>query len=240
MEDAMSRSETVRDDVLEVRFSITCEGERVPGLLFRPIGEAEPTPLVLIQHPGMGSKDDYFVAEVGRLWAQRAWTCAGLDAPLHGDRDEHNPMALFGNRERMPQVVDQFAREVSAAVTAIAETYAIDMARLAYVGYSLGSMLGIPAVAHDGRFRVAAFCLVGEGGGMVGPAAGEGSVVPKLGNVAVRIVAKEQDELVPREATEALFEALPGTKDIRWIPGGHFEIGPDVTDAASDWLRRNL
>jgi predicted esterase len=64
--------------------------------------------------------------------------------------------------------------------------------------------------------------------------------VPKLSSVAVRIVGKAQDELIPRERTEALYNALEGEKDIRWLPGGHFEIGPDVIRAAEEWLRAKL
>ena len=74
----------------------------------------------------------------------------------------------------------------------------------------------------------------------MGPAEGDDSVVGGLERVAVRIVGKLQDELIPRSATEALYAALPGTKDIVWLPGGHFEIGPDVVKAAGDWLRDRL
>jgi predicted esterase len=65
-------------------------------------------------------------------------------------------------------------------------------------------------------------------------------VVPQLAAVAVRIVAKTADELIPRERTEALYDALPGEKDIVWLPGGHFEIGNDVIDAAGSWLAAHL
>ena len=81
--------------------------------------------------------------------------------------------------------------------------------------------------------------LVGEGG-MVGPATGPESYVPKLANVAIRIVGKRHDELVPRASTDALYDALPGEKEITWLKGGHFEIGPDVVDAAGDWLKAKL
>jgi fermentation-respiration switch protein FrsA (DUF1100 family) len=103
----------------------------------------------------------------------------------------------------------------------------------------MGSMLGLPAVAIDGRFKAAVFCLVGEGG-LAGAASGSTSYVAKLGRVAVRVVGKTHDELIPRESTEALYEALPGDKDIVWLPGGHFEIGPDVIKAAGEWLKEHL
>ena len=215
------------------------EGETVPGLFYLPRETDAPLPLVLIQHPATSSKDDYFVRDVAMTWAKRGWICGGIDAPLHGDRAVHDPMLVFRDREVMQQVSVQFAGEVTAVIDALASYLAVDQERMAYVGYSMGSTLGIRAVAQDGRFKVAAFCLVGEGG-IIGDAAGEDSWVQRLGNVAVRIVGKTQDELIPRAATEALYQALPGVKDLIWLPGGHFQIGPDVVDAAGAWLREQL
>lgn len=239
MELQLSTHESLMDDIKEVQFSFELAGERVPGLMYLPVQTEEPIPLVFIQHPGTSSKDDYFVADPAKMWARRGWACAGLDAPLHGDRREHDPMALFRDRSRFPEITAQFAAELSAGINLLADAYPIDESRLGFVGYSLGSMLGLPAVSRDGRFKAAAFCLVGEGG-MVGAAEGPGSDVPALKGVAVRIVAKTSDELIPREATEALYNALPGKKDIVWLPGGHFEIGPDVIKASGDWLKARL
>lgn len=233
----------VREELIgelrEVRYSLDVQGETVPGLLVLPSNEEGPLPLVFLQHPATSSKDDYFVRDVALRWAQRGWACTGIDAPLHGERTTYDPMRLFRDRSRYPEVVAQFATELSATIDALAEQFPVDLSRLAYIGYSMGSMLGIPAVARDGRFRAAAFCLVGEGG-MVGPSSGADSVLPGLKNVAVRIVGKVSDELIPRDATLALYNALPGKKDIVWLPGGHFEIGPDVISAAEDWIRKNL
>ena len=232
-------TEDLIGDVREVRFSVEIAGERVPGIVCLPAEWAERMPLVLMQHPGMGSKDDYFVRDIAMAWARRGWACGGIDAPLHGERADHNPMALFREPERYPALRAQFANEVSATIDALSAALPIDVGRIGFVGYSLGSMLGIPAVARDGRFKVAAFCLVGEGG-IVGSASGPDSDVAKLGNVAVRVVAKTDDELIPRAATEALFAALPGEKDIVWLAGGHFQIGPDVVRAAGEWLAPRL
>ena len=235
--DGFAANEQLIGDLREIRFSLEVAGESVPGLLVMATNPAEPVPLLLMQHPATSSKDDYFVRDMALRWAQRGWACAGIDAPLHGERQHYDPMALFREPERYPEIVAQFAGEVTATIDALAERYPIDRARLGYVGYSMGSMLGIPAVARDGRFKVAAFCLVGEGG-MVGPATGPD--VQALGNVAVRVVAKLQDQLIPRTATEALYDGLPGRKDIVWLPGGHFEIGPDVVRAAEEWVKEWL
>lgn len=233
------RRDQLLDDVKEVRFRVDGPHEEVPGVVYLPRDAEAPLPFVLIQHPGMGSKDDYFVGEVARQWARRGWVCGGIDAPLHGEREDHDPMALFRDRDRYPEIAAQFAEEVTAVIDALAEELPLDRGRLGYIGYSLGSMLGVPAVARDGRFRVASFCLVGEGG-LVGPATGETSVVAGLDGVAVRIVGKTGDEVVPRSATEALYAAIPGPKDIVWLPGGHFEIGPDVIKAAVDWVKERI
>ncbi len=234
-----SKREQLFDEIREVRFWVNGPHEQIPGLVYLPTSIDAPIPLVLIQHPGTGSKEDYFVAEVARQWARRGWICGGIDAPLHGDREHFDPMSLFRDRERFPEIATQFAEELTLSIDALAEELPVDSTRLGYVGYSMGSMLGVPAVARDGRFRVAAFCLVGEGG-LVGPATGENSVIPGLRDVAVRIVAKISDELVPRASTEALYAAIPGEKDISWHPGGHFEIGPDVIKSAVDWIKQHI
>jgi len=239
MANALQTHELPMGNLREVQFWFREGPEHVPGLLYLPAEHAEPMPLVLIQHPGMGSKEDYFVADVAKAWARRGWICAGLDAPLHGERASADPMSLFRNPERYPEIRAQFAAEVRTMLELLPERFPIDTGRVGFVGYSMGSMLGIPAVARSGKFKAAAFCLVGEGG-LVGAAEGPDSDIPLLKDVAVRVVGKLQDQLIPRERTEALYNALPGEKDIRWFPGGHFEIGPDVIRAAEEWLLAKL
>jgi dienelactone hydrolase len=239
MADPFHCQESLTGELREIRFTLDVGSEGVPGLLIMPREGDDILPLVLIQHPATSSKDDYFVRDVALAWAKMGWACAGLDAPYHGDRASHDPMSLLRDRDRFAEVSRQFAGEVSAVIDALAARYPIDLSRLGYVGYSMGSMLGIPAVAADGRFKVAAFCLVGEGG-LLGAAGADGSPVRELGNVAVRIVAKEQDEFFSREASQALHDALSGERDIAWLPGGHFEIGPDVIQKAFEWVKPRL
>lgn len=225
-------------DLRAARFSFEHEGERVPGTLFMPVEAEGLLPLVFIQHPLTSSKDDYFVREPSIMWARRGWVCVGIDAPYHGDRDEFDPMMLIRDPGEVQAVMEQFGEELERAIELIAGRYPVDLGRMGYVGYSFGSTIGVPAVARDGRFRAAAFCLVGEGG--LAGGAGPGAMAPALGSTAVRIVGKLQDEFISRESTEALYQAIPGEKDIVWLPGGHYEIGPDVTQAAGDWLKAKL
>jgi dienelactone hydrolase len=188
-----SSTQRVVATLTEVRFTLEVADETVPGVAFYPADAEGPLPLVVIQHPGTSSKDDYFVTDVARMWAPRGWICAGIDAPFHGERRDHDPMALFRDRDRYPEIVAQFANELSATLDALIEHLPVDTSRIGFVGYSMGSMLGVPAVAMDGRYRAAAFCLVGEGG-LTGPAAGPESFVPRLASVAVKIEGKNSDE----------------------------------------------
>ena len=213
--------------------------EGAPARLWLPCGE-EARPLVLIQHPGMSGKDDAIVAGPARDWATaHGWACLALDAPGHGERASADPLAALRDPERAAALADQFAAEARAVVDAVAERYAVDAARLGYYGYSLGAMLGVAVVAGDARYRAAVFAAAGEGP-LSGPAAGPGSRLPALASVAVRLIAKEGDELIPRAATDALFAGLPGERDLLTLPGGHFAIGDDVTRAAEEWLAARL
>ncbi len=240
MPEGFEASEEDRGGLAEVRFTLAVSGETVPGRLWLPGGAAAPLPLVLIQHPGMSSKDDAIVAEPARAWASaHGWACFGLDAPGHGERASADPLSALRDPEAAGALATQFAAEVSAAIDEIAARYPLATTGLGYYGYSLGAMLGVPAVARDGRFRAAVFAAVGTGT-LSGPAEGAGSHLPALGDVAVRIIAKAKDELISSDATEALFAGLPGEKDLVTLPGGHFAIGPDVAGAAEEWLTAHL
>ena len=96
---------------------------------------------------------------------------------------------------------------------------------LGYYGYSLGAMLGVPAVAGDGRFRAAVFAAAGNGGAERGGGGRRAATSAGLGDVAVRVIAKERDEVVSPDATMELYAGLPGEKDLVTLPGGHFAIG---------------
>lgn len=229
-------TEQAYGELRDVRFR---HGE-TPGRLWLPDGVDEPLPLVLIQHPGMSSKDDAIVAGPARAWATtHGWACLGLDAPGHGERAVGDPFAALRDPEQAAAMAAQFAAEVREVIDALAERYPVDTGRLGYYGYSLGAMLGVPAVAGDGRFRAAVFAAAGTGP-LSGPAEGEGSHLAALAGVAVRVIAKERDEVVAADATMELYAGLPGQKDLVTLPGGHFAIGDDVVGSAEEWLAAKL
>lgn len=214
--------------------------DETPGLLWLPDSEDGLLPLVLIQHPGMSRKEDAIVSGPAQEWAaNHGWACLCLDAPGHGERAVADPFAAMRDPEQATAMASQFAKEVGAAVDALAEQYPIDRDRLGYYGYSLGGMLGVPAVSGDQRFRAAVFAAAGTGL-LSGPAKGQGSHLAGLRDVAVRVIAKEKDEVISISSTMELYEALGPEKDLITLPGGHFAIGNEVAEAAVVWLAAKL
>lgn len=174
-------SESERGGLTDVRFTLAVAGETVPGRLWLPPTPEGLIPLVLIQHPGMSSKDDAIVAEPARAWASG-----------HGERASADPLRRSATRKR--------------------QAHSPHSSR--------------PRSAPDStRSRRATHWM------RRGSADGIGSHLPALADVAVRIIAKAEDELIPSDATAALYAGLPG---------GHFVIGPDVSAAAEEWLLAHL
>ena len=107
----MGISSQPEGQLIRVELRLTVGEQTVPALFFVPREEGDPMPLVLIQHPATGSKDDYFVADIARMWASRGWICGGFDAPFHGDRVPNDPMSIFRDRDSYPQLIDQIRRK---------------------------------------------------------------------------------------------------------------------------------
>lgn len=232
---AVSAFSQLEGDLLQWRFSFRVRDEDVPALFYSPRTLDEPVPLVIIQHPAAGSKDDYEVAEAARLWAARGWICGGFDLPLHGDRVPCDPLAVLREPARLAAVRDRYRDEFSTVVDDLTRWLPVDTARLGFVGYALGAELGREALAADGRFRAAVLCLAGDDASPAGA-----NPAPRLHDIAVRVIGKTEDTLVPRAATQRLYDGLAGTRDLIWLPGGHFDLGPGLAEAALDWLKSRL
>ena len=226
----------------------------VDGVLLRPLPFPEPERLMrlyessretgLLDGPSPLNYLDWTAearsfAQLAALYARPA-TLRGDGVPEAVDIAEVAPafFELLGLPFAAGRGFDA-ATEVGAVVDEIVARYPVDPTRVGYYGYSLGAMLGVSAVANDDRFRAAVFAAVGTGP-LSGPAEGAGSHLPALAGVAVRVVAKAEDELIPSDATDALYAGLPGEKDLVTLPGGHFAVGPDVAAAAAEWLAAKL
>lgn len=97
-------------------------------------------------------------------------------------------------------------------------------------GVSLGSAIGIPLVAAEPRITAAVFGLVAY--------AGLAAAAPRV-NVPVQLLVQSDDELVPRAAALALYDALGSTeKTVHLNPGRHVDVPRfEVEDSALFFAR---
>ena len=237
-------SQTSADGVSEQLFTL---GD-IPGVLWTPVDDAGPRPLILLAHgggqhkqaPGMTGRARRFVTSSG-------FAVAAIDAPGHGDRpksaqDERNFAAM---RQRMAagEPVGQLIAQDNAerALRAVPEWRAtldaLQDAGLAsgpagFFGISLGSAIGIPLVAAEPRIGAAVFGLVGH---------------ENLAEAAARITVPVEfllqwdDELIPRDSGLALFDAFASAeKTLHANPGPHAAVPRFEVDSADRFFRRHL
>jgi dienelactone hydrolase len=219
---------------------------RVPATVYLPKGVEGPRPAVLLQHGASTTKDDLYIQQPSRRWAERGYVTMAIDAPEHGERrpDDGAPFgreawrngAIFRMRDmRIQGVID--LRRVVDYLTGRPE---VDATRIGYMGVSMGTFIGVPFVALEPRVRAAVF-LIGGGGlrrvwtngsnateaeiDLVQQAVGPAHFAARIAPRPVLMMNGRQDETVPPVLAERLYDALRDPKEIRWFDIGHTVTG---------------
>ncbi len=232
------------------RFEFTSRGDRVPGRLLLPEAAAGPVPLVLAQH-GLGrSKDDPAMDTACVPWVRAGAAVATVDFPLHGERasaklGQRLVGAVSGTRELDPLSADlwvQFVRQAVAdlrrALDVLALRPELDAGRIAYAGFSLGTVIGVPFCAEEPRVRAAALAI---GGGGAGPAAVDPALhVSRLAPRPLLFVNALRDETVSRERAEALHAAAGASAEVLWFDAPHAALPGAALKAMWRFLARSL
>jgi dienelactone hydrolase len=208
----------VREERIEI--------DRIPGKLYMS-GDAPG--LLLLGHGGGHSKDAERFVNLSRHYAELtglAVVC--IDAVDHGERKQSAagfgiPRAWHSNA--IDQMVDDWQRTV-AGLCAIGPA-------LAYVGFSMGAIFGVPTVAAMPSITAAVFVVGGipAGGGVEDPPlrAALLDAASHLGAADVLMLNKSGDEICPVEGTQALFDAIPGNnKRLMFWGGNHDDWPPDL------------
>lgn len=183
------------------------ETNGIPARLYIPSGAEG---LLLLGHGGGKSKDSDRFAKLSRLYAEGtglAVIC--IDAVDHGERKH------VAGQDRLPaewhsnavgQMVDDWAATASA-LSRIGPA-------LAYVGFSMGSIFGVPVVESQTSIKVAVFVAGGvpSGGWIQDPLLRPLllSAASKLSRPHVLMVNMTQDELFSIEGVQDLFNVVPG------------------------------
>jgi pimeloyl-ACP methyl ester carboxylesterase len=235
-------SESTVDGVTERHFTI---GD-IPGVLCTPAGDSGPRPLVLLGHGGGQHKTaPGVVAYAHRYVTAAGFAAVAIDAPAHGDRPRSEPHERFVAvlRERMAagepvgEHVERYNAELAAR--AVPEWQAVLCAfeemghgPVGYRGVSLGTSIGIPLVAAEPRISAA---VLGLQGNRTLIEAAAGITVP------VEFLLQWDDELVPRDAGLAVFDALASReKTLHANTGRHAEVPRFELDCSVRFFLRHL
>jgi len=217
------------------RIEYSSRGDRVPGRLLLPERGDGPFPLLLFQHGARGSLRAEYMQSAAP-WVKAGLAVLSIDFPLHGERhsaklSERLLAPLHGAENAGASAFDgpartlwtAFARQSICdlrrgldAVTTLAE---IDGERTAYAAFSLGSLVGALFCALDPRPRAAALALAGGG---FGPEAID--PIHYIGRLAPRpllMLCAQQDELIPKQASERLYAAAGEPKRLEWFDSAH-------------------
>jgi dienelactone hydrolase len=106
----------------------------------------------------------------------------------------------------------------------------------AYLGFSMGAVLGIPTVAEEPRFRCAVFAI----GGIQAERPNLLSRAAAQIDRPVLLVNQSEDEMFSREAVFRLFDPIAGPKSVTFYPGAHGEVPREAMEQMRAFLHAQL
>jgi dienelactone hydrolase len=237
-------------DLSAFRFEYSSRGDRVSGRLLEPGDREGPFPLVILQHGIGGSKSSEYLDAAAGPWVRRGCAVASVDFPLHGDRASDKLTERLLETLRNPtranpeatvlacEFFHQAVVDLQRAVSLLQELPDIDAKRVAYAGFSLGSIVGATFCSIDPRPCAAAVAL---GGGGVGPADIDPACpVGRFAPRPVLFVNTEQDEVISRASAEALHAGAGEPKAVLWFEGSHTRLPGAALKAMWQFLSRHL
>ena len=216
------------------------EGRRVPALVLSPEEAQGPRPVILLGHGDDGSKEESRILSIARWFVRReGWAVVTIDGPVNGER-------LQGRAEDVGQTARQalLDRATYEAMTvdwqrtldACAELPNVGNERAAYFGFSMGTLLGVPTVAAEPRFRCAVFAI----GGLFGEKPNFLSRAAEEIERPVLMLNQTEDQTFSRETAFRLYDALRGPKRIFFHPGAHTAIPREGLERSREFLRAHL
>jgi dienelactone hydrolase len=190
---------------------------------------SERGPVVLAGHGADGDRNAQYIAGAAKAWARRGITVVAADAPMHGGRfDGRRPPGM--DDPGRTRFLEWAARDVGRLADAVEALLGPDR-HLGYLGFSMGTHYGVPAVADDGRFRSLALAVGGSSAVAAGadPLRRAAEIAPR----PVLMVNADTDEVFSRDAALALYDAFRPPKEITFFPGSH-----TVWRSPAQWYRR--
>ena len=217
--------------------------ERVPAILLVPESDVR-VPAALLLH-GYSSRKEMMSESAGRGLLGFGIASLAIDLPMHGERG--NPLQAQASRNPL-ELMRQWKLgldECSLALRYLAMRPEIDGDRLAIVGYSLGSFLGVVAAAQETSVRAVVLAAGGDLPAgtplnrIARTVADPIKAVRKLKGVPLLMLNGKHDRTIKAEQATRLFAAAGEPKEIRWWDSAHHLPEQTVTEAA-EWLAGRL
>lgn len=246
------------DGVRVIRFRFdSVHAERVPGTLW--LGDDGPgtRPVIILQHGAGSRREDDYIRLPALRWARQGFLCVAIDAHLHGERLQapRDPARIWQLPWTRKEHAVQMAVDLMRTVDLLETRPEADLARVGYLGFSMGTIMGVPFVGLDRRVKSACFAI---GGSMIGRAGeiadaalrSDAEMVaeiidpihfaPLIAPRPVLMINGRQDQTVTPASGERLYAALQEPKRIEWYEGGHTDLrGPQFAQMY-DFFRETL
>ena len=213
---------------------------RVPALILTPESASAPRPVILLGHGAGGSKDDPQMLSIARWFVRRErWAVAIIDGPVNGERRSNGngnvgleARASLINRETYESMAVDWQRTLDAC----GELPDVGTEHAAYMGFSMGCVLGIPAVASEPRIRCAVLAI----GGILQHERNFLNEAAESITRPVLMINQSEDEIFSRASTFRLYDALRGPKRVIFHPGLHSAVPREAMELARTFLRLEL
>lgn len=231
--------------VHERSFTVTRDGEDIPGVFWSPAAASGARPLILLGHGGGAHKRSERMLMVGELFTTYGWCAAAIDGPVHGDRggitDASDP--TYRQMWQRPDIVQSMIADWKATLDTLSALPQVDSTKIGYWGVSMGTMFGLPFVASEQRIQVV---VLGKAG-MTGPSVTRSGIdrafkecAPQV-TIPVLFTMQWDDERFDREGQLDLFDRLASRdKRLHAYPGLHSDNGPEAFTVQADFLQRYL
>jgi fermentation-respiration switch protein FrsA (DUF1100 family) len=219
------------------------DGEQVPGLLLLPTA-GHRVPAALLLH-GYSSRKERMSEVIGMSLLRRRIASLAIDLPLHGERDGEVESLSYRNPFELVQRWRLAITEARLGLRFLSEHPSVDGGRLALVGYSLGSFLGVIVAAQEPLVRAVVLAAGGDlptrlpFAAIIRTVADPLRAVRKLSGRPLLMVNGRFDRTVTGDQAQRLFDVAAEPKELRWYAGGHWPP-PNEVDAAVEWLKNQL
>jgi fermentation-respiration switch protein FrsA (DUF1100 family) len=219
------------------------DGEHVPGLLLLPNSGAR-VPAALLLH-GYSSRKERMSEVIGTALLRQGIASLAIDLPLHGEREGEVESLSYRNPFDLVQRWRTAMADARLAIRFLAQHPAIDGRRLALIGYSLGSFLGVIVAADEPLVRAIVLAAGGDlptrlpFAAVVRTVADPLRAVRKLAGRPLLMVNGRFDRTVAADQAQRLFDLAQEPKELRWYTGGHWPPSSEI-DAVVVWLVRAL